>query len=171
MKNKDIDISDIQSDIIKIVNTALLEEVAPKVIDELIEHAMEDVYSAYEPKEYKRRFSFMKKGSYYSYLAKDGELHIEPVAVFNDEPPSNNVGTGLAQLIDEGNGGGGYWYEHWGKSSNYEQYLDRSHAQYLKPRPFFSNVAEELDYTEWYLKIVENALRKNGYDVGNLKGL
>lgn len=137
-----------------VIYDALDQDIADDIKEYESAAARSVVYGAYVPTMYSRRGTLQNVE--YMRHTVDGNLKLEVVneAPFNDYPSSDNKGNELAMLVELGNGGGGYYYEHFPK---YEE------PTFSYPRPFIRTAFEEFSVEA--VDDMKQALRNQGLTV------
>ena len=148
------------------IDDVLRDEVA-KTVKQTEQSAIYDVvYGAYgslatnEPKEYRRRYD--KKGGLASIQNMEsgvvaGMLHVTNNTPFDDGYNTDNHGIGLDELVEYGDGGGGFSYE-WPVGTN-------TFGDFYSPRPFTEETIDRLDATGDHIESLKNGLRRRGIHV------
>lgn len=143
MKNEYDDIDSLLKDLESDIEDTLMDEVLDKVRDIEMSHIQSKVLRAYSPKIYQRRSSDgIDDPNNIVGTVSNGELEVENVTRFNSGYGTWNRGTGLAELINDGNRTNGYYYDFPGV--------------FNQPRPFLDRTAEDVENTN----IIENTLGK-----------
>lgn len=148
-------LAELKEDIQALVEDALRNEVADAVKDYEALAIKDVVYDVYEPKDYERR-KYEKGGlaapeNMKEYVS-NGTLYVDNLTPFNEGYGSYNSGVGLAELVEYGDGGGGYHYEFPGK-------------EFRRPRPFTQETIDRLKADKLHVKVLQNALRARGLNV------
>jgi hypothetical protein len=153
MKNTYDDEDELFNDIRKDINDVLVKEVMDeiKMIEEY--YIRHDVIQAYSPTIYKRRFQggIDDESNIQGRLINDMELEADNVTPFNGGYGTHNRGLGLADLINEGDGGGGHYYDYAG--------------EFNRARPFLDHTIDDIENTDTIDITLEKALKKRGYDL------
>lgn len=151
MKKSYNDIKALKADLKKDINAVLADEVFNEVRKCELEHIEEDVYSVYNPKIYKRRaVGGVSDPDSIVGSVKDMELTVANTAEFNDNYGSSNHGRGLAELINQGEMRGSFYYDYPG--------------EFTLPRPFIDRTVEELENSNRLDNALIKGLRKKGID-------
>lgn len=133
------------------IEETLLDEVLDEVKEIELRHIEQDVL-VYSPKIYKRRSNGgISDPDNIVGEVNNMELEVENVTRFNDDYGTYNHGTGLADLINEGNNRNGYFYDY---SGEFEQ-----------PRPFLENTEEEIERGSSVENALSKGLKRRGYDI------
>ena len=141
-------LKDLKSDI----EDVLLDEVLDEVKEIELKHIKEDVFDIYSPKIYQRRVvGGISDPDNIVGEVNDMQLEVENVARFNDDYGTYNHGTGLADLINDGENRNGYFYDYPG--------------EFTQPRPFIDNTIDEIERTDSVEKALKKGLKKRKYDV------
>lgn len=144
----DLLLADLKSDIEEV----LMCEVFYEVRDIELSHIKRDVLSAHTPKIYKRRTSGgIDDAKNIVGNVKNLELVVDNVTEFSEGYGTYNSGVGLADLINEGSGKSGYYYDYPGS--------------FERPRPFIDNTIAEIENTDTVENVLERGLKKRKYDV------
>lgn len=151
-KNSYDDIQELLNDIRSDIEDTLSDEVLDKVKDIELKHVEEDVFAVYKPKIYERRENGgIDDPDNIVGDVHDMQLEVENVTRFNDGYFSSNHGVGLADLINDGDRFGGYFYDYPGS--------------FNQPRPFLDNTVEEIEKTDSVENALAEGLRKRKYDI------
>jgi hypothetical protein len=144
------------------IQDSLKNEVAQVVKKTMQEHVESDVYDAYhidedtgeltQPFRYKRRG---RSGGLADIDLMESDVNDLTLSVSNMAKGEDGY---LAGLINYGDGYNGMHYE-------YDTNRDDTSWQYLRPRPFIDNTAEELNLTKEHEQVLRQALRKRGLNV------
>ena len=146
--NTDTLLKDLKSDI----EDTLMDEVLDEVKNIEIEHVEEDVFSVYSPSIYKRRSNDgLDDPSNIIGEVHDMQLEVDNITEFNDDYGTYNHGRGLADLINDGEGRSGFFYDYTGR--------------FERPRPFIDNSIEEIEQTDSVEKALVKGLKRRNYDV------
>lgn len=142
-------LKDMRSDI----EDTLSKEVFEEVRNIEMEHVRTDVLNTYSPKIYERRSTggIDDIRNIVGYV-KDMHLEVDNVTQFNDGYGTYNHGYGLADLINEGDGGMSHLY------------YDFT-GNFIQSRPFLDNTQEEIDKTDRVDRVLEKGMKRRGYDV------
>lgn len=141
-------LADIESDI----GETLMDDVLDNVKEIELKHIWRDVFDTYSPRIYERRINNGIDdprniiGEVYGM-----ELTVDNVTQFNDGYGTYNHGFGLPQLINDGDGASGYYYDYPG--------------EFQKPRPFLDYTAEEIENTDTVENALIKGLKKRAYDI------
>ena len=150
-KYDDIDmlLNDLESDI----EGTLTDEVLDVVKDIEIKHVEEDVFSVYRPKIYERRRTggLDDPDNIIGEITEKMDMEITNITPFDSGYGTYNKGDGLAELVNDGDGLSGFYYDYPG--------------EFLQPRPFLDNTEEEILKTEQLDNALQKGLVKRGYDV------
>lgn len=154
MSKKDIydDVDVLLRDLKSDIEDTLANEVLDEVKNIELRHIEEDVLSIYSPKIYQRR----DMGGIDDPDNIIGEVHnmqleVDNVTEFNDDYGTYNHGTGLADLINDGESRNGFYYDYPG--------------EFTKPRPFIDNTIDEIEHTDSVEDALAKGLKKRNYDV------
>ena len=129
-------LNDIERYIQEKINDVLVNEVAEDIAFVESEVIIDNVYSKYNPEMYDRRGlggGFADPGNIEGTLVADGELVVENVTPFNPGYETANSGSGLAGLIEYGDGYQGHTYDYYPKNKP---------ATYAEPRPFMEDTRD-----------------------------
>ena len=155
MKKSYNDIKALKSDLKKDINAVLADEVFNEVRKCELEHLEEDVFSIYEPSIYeRRRTGGLDDENNIIAQVNDGTLTVLNITQFNPGYGTSNKGVGLAELVNGGDGAGGYQYD----------YPFRIRVPYTEPRKFIDNTITELENTSKLNDALVKGLRKRGID-------
>lgn len=151
-KNSYDDIDELLNDIRSDIEETLMDEVFDEVREIELEHIERDVLSAYTPKIYERRTSggIDDPKNIVGYV-KDMQLSVDNITQFNTGYGTKHRGTGLAQLINDGDSFNGYFYDYPG--------------EFNQPRPFIDNTIIEVEKTDRVENALEKGMRKRKYDI------
>ena len=134
------------------IEDTLMDEVLDEVKEIELRHITQDVFSVYSPKIYKRRLNDgIDDPENIVGTVKDMVLEVENIARFNDDYGTYNHGTGLADLINDGERLNGYFYDYTG--------------EFEQARPFLDNTEEEIERTNSVENALAKGLKKRGYDI------
>lgn len=134
------------------IEDTLMDEVLDEVKNIEIEHVEEDVFSVYSPSIYKRRLNDgLDDPSNIIGEVHDMQLEVDNITEFNDDYGTYNHGRGLADLINDGEGRSGFFYDYPGR--------------FERARPFIDNTIEEIEKTDSVEKALAKGLRKRNYDI------
>lgn len=150
------DLYDDVSVLLKDLRSDIEDTLAAEVLDEVksieMEHIRKDVFGVYPPSIYKRRLhGGIDDPDNIVGTVKNMELEVDNVTEFNDDYGTYNHGEGLADLINEGEHLGGYFYDFPG--------------EFTRARPFLDNTIEEVEETDIIDYVLEKGLKRRGYDV------
>lgn len=146
----DIDtlLKDLKSDI----EDTLMDEVLDQVKDIELSHVEEDVFSVYNPSIYKRRQNDgIDDPDNIIGEVHNMQLEVDNVTEFNDDYGTYNHGIRLADLINDGEGKSGFFYDYQGK--------------FTQPRSFIDNTIGEIEQTDSVENALAKGLKKRNYDV------
>lgn len=151
-KNSYDDIDELLNDIRSDIEETLKDDVFDEVREIELEHIERDVLSAYTPKIYERRTSggIDDPKNIVGYV-KDMQLSVDNITQFNTGYGTKHRGTGLAQLINDGDSFNGYFYDYPG--------------EFNQPRPFIDNTIIEVEKTDRVESALEKGMRKRKYDI------
>ena len=151
-KNSYDDIDELLNDIRSDIEETLKDDVFDEVREIELEHIERDVLSAYTPKIYERRTSggIDDPKNIVGYV-KDMQLSVDNITQFNTGYGTKHRGTGLAQLINDGDSFNGYFYDYPG--------------EFNQPRPFIDNTIIEVEKTDRVENALEKGMRKRKYDI------
>lgn len=151
-KNTYYDIDELLNDIRSDIEETLKDEVFDEVREIELEHIERDILSAYTPKIYERRTSggIDDPRNIVGYV-KDMQLSVDNITEFNSGYGTKHRGTGLAQLINDGDSFNGYFYDYPG--------------EFNQPRPFIDNTILEVEKTDRVENALEKGMRKRKYDI------
>lgn len=146
--NIDILLKDLKSDI----EDTLMDEVLDEVKNIEIEHVEEDVFSVYSPSIYKRRLNDgIDDPDNIVGEVHDMQLEVDNITQFNDDYGTYNHGRGLADLINDGEGRSGFFYDYPGR--------------FERARPFIDDTIDEIEQTDSVENALAKGLKKRNYDV------
>lgn len=152
MKKSYDDIEELLIDIKSDIEDTLVKEVTDEVKDIEMQYVERDVLSVYKPKIYGRRNSGgIDDVRNIVGTVKDMHLVVDNITEFNDGYGTYNHGTGLADLINEGNSLSGYFYDYPG--------------EFELPRPFVDNTISEVEKSDRVDNALEKGMRRRGYDI------
>lgn len=154
MSKRDVydDVDKLLNDIKSDIEDTLADEVLDEVRNIELKHVEEDVFSVYNPKIYeRRRVGGIDDPDNIIGQVNNMELEVDNITKFNDGYFSSNHGVGLADLINDGDSFGGYFYDYPG--------------EFNQPRPFLDNTIDEIEDTDSVENALERGLRKRKYDV------
>ena len=154
MGKKDLydDVSVLLKDLSSDIEDTLADEVLEEVKSIEMKHVRDDVFGVYAPSIYKRRaHGGIDDPDNIVGTVKNMELEVDNVTEFNDDYGTYNHGEGLADLINEGDHLGGYFYDFPG--------------EFTQARPFLDNTIEEVEKTDKVDNALEKGLKRRGYDV------
>lgn len=141
-------LNDLKSDI----EDTLADEVLDEVRDIELFHIEQDVFRSYSPKIYeRRRVGGIDDPSNIIGEIRDMELEVDNIAEFNDDYFTYNHGQRLADLINDGEGKSGYYYDYPG--------------EFERERPFIDNTIEEIQKTDSVENALTKGLKKRNYDI------
>ena len=141
-------LKDLKSDI----EDVLLDEVLDEVKEIELRHIKQDVFSVYSPKIYQRRtLGGIDDPENIVGEVKNMQLKVENITRFNDDYGTYNHGTGLADLINDGNSRNGYFYDYPG--------------EFEQARAFLDNTEDEIERTNSVENALAKGLKKRGYDI------
>ena len=152
VKNSYDDIDELLNDIRSDIEDVLMDDVLEEVRDIEISNVKRDVLSAYSPKIYNRRSANgIDDRRNIIGAVRDMELEVDNITEFNNGYGTYNHGTGLADLINDGSGKSGFYYDYSG--------------EFERPRPFIDNTIEEIERTDSVENALAKGMRKRKYDV------
>ncbi len=152
MKNIYDDIDALLKDLKSDIEDVLMDDVLDEVKDIETQHIEDDVLSVYSPSIYERRISGgISDPSNIIGEVHDMALEVDNVTRFNDGYGTYNHGEGLAELINDGEKRGGFYYDYEG--------------EFTQPRPFIDNTIEEIEQTDSVEDALAKGLRKRNYNV------
>ena len=151
-KNSYDDIDELLNDIRSDIEETLMDDVFDEVREIELEHIERDVLSAYTPKIYERRASggIDDPKNIVGYV-KDMQLSVDNITQFNTGYGTKHRGTGLAQLINDGDSFNGYFYDYPG--------------EFNQPRPFLDHTILEVEQSNRVENALEKGMRKRKYDI------
>ena len=153
-------ISELQRKLMDIVNSVMVNDVAPMVIDKAIEVGGKVVYDSYSasPMVYVRRGlgegdGLLGKDSYSTENTSDGTIEVRSTADINPNfPPLPGYSVdSLARLIEGGPGPRSFYKE-----------AHHSTGSFRKPRPFITETIKELSESDECADALKKGLRKRG---------
>ena len=134
------------------IESTLMDEVLDEVREIELRHIEQDVFSVYSPKIYQRRaVGGIDDRDQIVGTVNNMELEVVNNVEFNDDYGSSNHGRGLADLINQGERIGGYFYDYLG--------------EFTQPRPFLDNTEEEIERTVNIENALAKGLKRRGYDI------
>lgn len=146
------DISTLLRNLKSDIEDTLMDEVLDEVKDIELKHIEEDVFSVYSPSIYKRRLTDgIDDPDNIVGKVHNISLEVDNVTEFNDDYGTYNHGTGLADLINEGEKRNGSYYDYLG--------------EFTQPRPFIDNTIDEIEQTNSVEGALAKGLKKRNYDV------
>lgn len=152
MKKTYDDVNALLKDLKADIEDTLMDEVLDEVKDIELRHIEEDVFSVYNPSIYKRRTADgIDDPDNIVGEVRNMQLEVDNVTQFNEGYGTYNHGTGLANLINDGESLHGYFYDYPG--------------EFIQPRPFIDNTIEEIEQTSSVEDALEKGLKKRKYDV------
>lgn len=144
----DLLLNDIRSDI----EDVLMDDVLEEVRDIEISNVKRDVLSAYSPKIYNRRSANgIDDRRNIIGEVRDMQLSVDNITEFNDAYGTYNHGVGLADLINDGSGKSGFYYDYSG--------------EFERPRPFIDNTILEVEKTDRVEEALERGMKRKKYDI------
>lgn len=151
-KNSYDDIDELLNDIRSDIEETLKDEVFDEVRDIELEYIEHDVLSVYTPKIYERRTAggIDDPKNIVGYV-KDMQLSVDNITQFDTGYGTKHRGTGLAQLINEGDSFNGYFYDYPG--------------EFNQPRPFLDHTILEVEQSNRVENALEKGMRKRKYDI------
>ena len=140
------------SDIKKDINDSLNKEVTDEIKGIIVKQAEREVLDTYTPTAYERRRvgGVDDPDSYFSDV-KDMTLSIDDQLLFNTDYDTKNVGVGLSELINDGDGAGGHYYDYDG--------------EFEEARPYFDKAAEIVENTDKVEDALAKGLMRNGNSI------
>lgn len=151
-KNSYDDIDELLNDIRSDIEETLKDEVFDEVRDIELEHIERDVLSTYTPKIYERRdIGGIDDPKNIVGYVKDMQLSVDNITQFNTGYGTKHRGTGLAQLINDGDSFNGYFYDYPG--------------EFNQPRPFLDHTILEVEQSNRVENALEKGMRKRKYDI------
>lgn len=154
MSKKDLydDVGTLIKDLKSDIEDVLMDEVLDEVKEIELKHVEDDVFSVYQPKIYeRRRHGGISDSDNIIGEVKDMQLEVDNITQFNDNYGTYNHGLGLAELINDGEHRGGYYYDYIG--------------EFTKPRPFLDNTIDEIENGNSVENALEKGLKRRKYDV------
>lgn len=151
-KDKYDDIDVLWNDIENDIENTLTDEVLETVREIELKHIKNEVFS-YRPKIYKRR----KNGGIddpdntIGKIVGRMDMEVMNITPFNPDYGTHNSGNELTELINDGDGKNGWYYDYSG--------------EFLQPRPFLDYTKEEILKTQQIDNAMQKGMRKRGYDV------
>lgn len=151
MKKSYNDIKALKADLKKDINAVLADEVFDEVRKCELEHVERDIFSVYSPKIYQRRaVGGIDDEQNIVGTVKNMELIVENITEFNDDYGTYNHGTGLVDLINDGEKKGGHFYDYPG--------------EFTQPRPFIDRTIAELENSNRLNNAMIKGLKKRGIE-------
>lgn len=152
MKDAYTDIDTLLKDLKSDIEDTLMDEVLDEVKEIELRHIEDDVLDTYSPEIYRRRaVGGIDDPNNIVGEVEDMRLIVDNVTPFNDGYGTYNHGTGLADLINDGEGRNGVYYDYDG--------------EFTSPRPFLDNTIEEIERTDSVENALARGLKKRNYDV------
>lgn len=146
------DIDSLLKDLKSDIEDTLAHEVMDEVKKIELRHIQDDVLSTYSPKIYQRRaIGGIDDPDNIVGEVRNMQLEVDNVTEFNDDYGTFNHGTGLADLINDGESRHGYYYDYDG--------------EFTQPRPFIDNTIEEIEHTNSIEDTLAKGLKQRNYDV------
>lgn len=155
-------LKELEKELYKRINIALDTEVADTVKEVMTDHIIQDVYDAYEPTAYQRRYDdggLLDPDNIIATLGNNGEMLVQNVALGNDSVymedsisrvyySSYNINKFIAPIIETGIGYdvGGWDYD-------------------CVPRPFIQNTHDDLEQNHYHTEAMKRSLKKQGLEV------
>lgn len=134
------------------IESTLMDEVLDEVKEIELKHIEQDVFSVYSPKIYQRRaVGGIDDSENIVGTVKDMELEVINNTEFNNNYGTSNHGRGLADLINQGERIGSYFYDYPG--------------EFTLPRRFIDNTEEEIEETDSVENALAKGLKRRGYDI------
>lgn len=141
-------LADIEGRIKSAVSEALHNVCTERLKEDLASKASSQVYGAYEPKRYVRRFTLENEGYYQTEDLGELKVGVTPIAPFNRLYGGDNYGNELAGLMNYGEGWHGYVF-------NYDT---------PNPRPYIDNTVSEWEGSK-FKEIIAGALNARGFTI------
>lgn len=149
----------------KKINDTLLDDVASVIKEEEGTVIVDVVYGAYggpngEPEVYERRGfigGLADDTNMVENLIGDGILSITNETEFNPGYGTSNSGGGLDVLVEEGNGGGGHYYDY--REGQF------SSGSFTQPRPFTQETINRLKANKHHVNALKYGLIIRGLNV------
>lgn len=151
-------LKELKKELKKRINLALDENVTDVIKDVMTDHIIQDVYDAYEPVGYSRRFDndgLLDEENIVSTVNDNNELSVRNVTtgsryytVNEKKYTSKNYNKPIARIIESGNG---YDVHNW----DYDGV----------PRPFIKNTRDDLEQNHYHTEAMKQGLKKQGLDV------
>lgn len=154
-------LKELEKELYKRINIALDTEVADTVKEVMTDHIIQDVYDAYEPTAYQRRYDdggLLDPDNIIATLGNNGEMLVQNVALGNDSVymedsisrvyySSYNINKFIAPIIETGIGYdiGGWAYDG-------------------VPRPFIQNTHDDLEQNHYHTEAMKRSLKKQGLE-------
>lgn len=107
-----ITIGQLEAKIKSVINKALNGPIAEDLKEDLTIHAQTDVYDAYEPKRYVRRFTLTSPSTYIQQSEGDMKVSVDSRAQFNRLYGGDNYGDELPGFMNYGDGWHGYAFNY-----------------------------------------------------------
>lgn len=146
------DIDSLFKDLKSDIEDTLTHEVLDEIKNIELRHIEEDVFSVYTPSIYKRRLTDgLADPDNIIGKVRNMQLEVDNVTEFNDDYGTYNHGTGLADLINDGEKRNGFYYDYPG--------------EFTQPRPFIDNTIEEIEHTNSIEDTLAKGLKQRNYDV------
>lgn len=149
-------LEELEKELYKRINKALDEDVADTVKEVMTDHIVSDVYDAYEPVVYQRRYSnggLLDINNIIATMGDNGELFVQNITLGNSTyfiPEINkgfisaNVDKFITPIIEYGTG-----YD----------VVD------IEPRPFIQNTHDDLERNHYHTEAMKRSLKKQGLEV------
>jgi hypothetical protein len=148
-------LEELEKELSKRINIALGVDVADIVRDVMTDHIVQDVYEAYEPIGYERRYNkngLLDPNNIISIIDGYGGLSVQNITLGNpyyirdgQSVKSKNSNLPITNVIETGEG-----YDTWKGSS---------------PRPFMKNTHDDLKENHYHTKAMKSGLKKQGLEV------
>ena len=149
-------LKELEKELYKRINIALDEDVADTVKEVMTDHIIQDVYDAYEPTAYQRRYDdggLLDPDNIIATLGNNGEMLVQNITLGSEyyyipsikrSFRSANVDNFIAPIIEYGKG-----YD----------VVD------IFPRPFIQNTHDDLEENHYHTQAMKQSLKKQGLEV------
>ena len=149
-------LKELEKELYKRINIALDTDVADIVKDVMTDHIIQDVYEAYEPTVYQRRYTnggLLDSENIIATMGNNGELLVQNVALGNEyyyipsikrSFQSANADKFISPIIEYG--------------TDYDV-VD------IFPRPFMQNTHDDLEKNHYHTQAMKQSLKKQGLEV------
>ena len=149
-------LKELEKELYKRINTALEEDVADVVKDIMTDHIIQDVYEAYEPTGYQRRYAnggLLDPNNIIATLGNNGEMLVQNITLGSEyyyipsikrSFRSANADKFISPIIEYG--------------------IDYDVVGVF-PRPFMQNTHDDLEQNHYHTQAMKQSLKKQGLEV------